>query len=155
MADVPQDIQDECKERFGELVFFVFSNKYQKFICKVRDPHELSYTYDLFIVEDRDKKYRPISLEDIYRADKSKLFNDEQKECRIREMQSALAKERRQAVDSKAAVKAEKRAVMNELVKDVTTNPIMANAFVKDAKAKFSVDIKEQGKRGVGKTKRK
>lgn len=148
---VPELIEKECKKRFKSDAFFFFNQKIGKFVVKVRNPAEKELTYDLFIVEDSIRNFRPPTMEDVHRIEKAKLFNSEEKMRREKEMLSVGAKEKREAMEKISAPKKKKKEVLNKLADDLVKSPKLAKSFKADAKKKFDVTGEKKG----GKTKLK
>lgn len=146
MTDVPMNIVEECKKRFGDMVFFKWVPWKERFVAKAVDPTDISLTYDLFVVEDDLRRYRPISMDDILRIEKSRVIDDGAKEKAKKEMADKLAAERRQKTQKTEHSKA-RRAAFDEIADDCAKNPIAARGFVTDAKKKYKIKSEKSGNR--------
>lgn len=146
MAEVPENIIKECQERFGEMVYFQFVPWKEKFVAKAKDPIDMTVTYDLFVVEDDLRRYRPIMMEDILRIEKSRVIDPEAKEKAKKELEAKLMTERRAKLQKTPESKRRKEA-FTEIANDCATNPIAARGFVNDAKRKYKVKSKTVGNR--------
>ena len=152
---IPEEIQKECKKRFKDMVFFMFNQRLQKFVCKVRNPAAKELTYDLFIVEDSARNFRPVTMEDVHRAENAKIFNSEEENRRAKEVLSQGAKEKRAILEKQNAPKLKKKEVLGKLANSLVKSPQLAKAFEKDAKKKFSVSGSKKGKKTVLKASRR
>ena len=135
MAEIPQWVEKECKERFGDEIFFVFNPHKDRFVAKAQLPGEPGYTHDVFYVETELRQYREITMEDIYRLERARVIDPESKAAAKRELEAKLAKERRVAIDKP---KTKKSQIITDLGNELSKNPILARGFVADSKRKYS-----------------
>lgn len=135
MAEVPQWVEKECKERFGDELYFVFNPHKERFVAKAKMLGEEGFTYDVFYVEDDLRRYREITMEDIYRCERAKVIDPASKLVAKQEMEAKLAKERRAALDKP---KSKKSQIITDLGNELSKNPILARGFVADSKRKYS-----------------
>lgn len=133
--EIPIEIIKECKERFGDEAYFRFMPHMGKIICTVKDPDDSFQTYTLFIVEDENKEPRNVTMEDIYRIERSKTFDIGAKKEAKQALLDKMAKERREAITRKPS---KKKEIITAMGNDMQKNPILARAFVADAKRKYS-----------------
>lgn len=143
MAEVPEWVVKECKERFGDELYFVFNPQKERFVAKAKMIDEPGFTYDVFYVEDPLRRYREITMEDIYRCERAKVIDPAAKAAAKREMEAKLAKERRAAIDKPPSKKSQ---IITEIGDELSKNPILARGFVADAKRKYA----KLGQRKVG-----
>lgn len=146
MTEVPESIVKECETRFGNMVFFKWVPWKERFVAKAVEPTDTSLTYDLFIVEDEFRRYRPIDMNDILRIEKARIVDDSAKQKAKQEMADKLASERREKTQKSASSKA-RRAAFDEIANDCVKNPIAARGFVNDAKRKYKVKEEKSGNR--------
>lgn len=135
MAEVPEWVQKECKERFGDEVFFVFNPHKERFVAKAYMIDQPGYTHDIFYVEDNMRRYREITMEDIYRCERARVIDPESKKAAKAKLEAELAAERRAKIDKP---KSKKSQIITEIGTELEKNPILARGFVSDAKRKYS-----------------
>jgi hypothetical protein len=135
MAEVPESIIKECKERFGDEIYFVFNQHKERFVAKVRDANEPDCTFDLFYVEDELRRFRGITMEDVYRCERARVIDPEAKAKAKQELEAKLAAERKAAMKPKTS---QKKEIILDIANTLSTNPIAARAFASDAKKKYS-----------------
>lgn len=133
--EIPIEIVKECKERFGDEAYFRFIPHLGKIVCTVKDQEDPFQTYTLFTVEDENRDARNVTMEDIYRVERAKTFDSPAKKQAKQELTHKMAKERREAITRKPS---KKKEIITAMGTEMEKNPILARAFVADAKRKYS-----------------